>query len=126
MNVTRFGSAAAYFPDNHFLMRCVRLQGHEAGPSDTLWLGVSTIEPGGHTTLDASLVEKHYVVLDGELTILTNDGETVLRKHDSCRLAPGERRALKNASTGVAVVLLAMPYPPGWAPRANFKATTGP
>src|ERR1700760_2490643 len=54
MNVTRFGSAAAYFPDNHFLMRCVRLQGHEAGPSDTLWLGVSTIEPGGHKTLDAS------------------------------------------------------------------------
>ena len=35
------------------------------------------------------------------------------------RLAPGESRALKNASTGVAMVLLAMPYPPraGQAPR---------
>jgi quercetin dioxygenase-like cupin family protein len=119
MNVTRFDCAPGYFPDNHFLMKCVRLQGHEAGPSDMLWLGVSTLEPGGHTASDASPVEKHYVVLEGELTIVTDAGETVLRKHDSCRLAPGESRALKNASTGVAMVLLAMPYPPraGQAPR---------
>jgi quercetin dioxygenase-like cupin family protein len=112
MNVTRFGAAPAYFPANHFEMNCVRLQGHEAGPSDTLWLGVSTIEPGGGTSADASPVEKHYVVLEGEVTVVTDAGETVLRKHDSCRLAPGETRALKNASTAVAVVLLAMPYPP--------------
>jgi len=112
MNVTRFGEAPPYFPDNHFGMQCVRLQGHEAGPSDLLWLGVSTLEPGGHTTLSASPVEKHYVVLEGELTVVTDTGETVLRKHDSCRIGPGESRALKNASTGVAMVLLAMPYPP--------------
>jgi uncharacterized cupin superfamily protein len=111
MNVTRFDEAPAYFPPNHFQMGCVRLQGHEAGPSDTLWLGVSTLEPGGHTTSDASPVEKHYVVLDGELTVVTDEGETVLRKHDSCRLAPGEARALTNASAAIAVVLLAMPYP---------------
>lgn len=111
MNVTRFGAAPAYYPANHFMMQCVRLQGHEAGPSEALWLGVSTLEPGGYTSPDASAVEKHYVVLEGELTVVTDDGETVLGKHDSCRLAPGERRALKNASAAVAVVLLAMPYP---------------
>ncbi|HLW11951.1 MAG TPA: cupin domain-containing protein, partial [Casimicrobiaceae bacterium] len=31
MNVTRFDDAPQYFPSQHFLMRCVRLQGHEAG-----------------------------------------------------------------------------------------------
>jgi quercetin dioxygenase-like cupin family protein len=112
MNLTRFESAPPYFPANHFQMTCVRLQGHEAGPAESLWLGVSTLEPGGHTLLDGSPVEKHYVVLEGELTVQTDDGETVLRKHDSCRLAPGERRALKNNSAHTAMVLLAMPFPP--------------
>ncbi|KAA0998505.1 cupin domain-containing protein [Paraburkholderia panacisoli] len=109
MNVTRFGSAPEYFPDNHFSMRCVRLQGHEAGESDTLWLGVSTIQPGGYTSLSASAVEKHYVVLSGELTVETSAGTEVLRTNDSCRLAPGEARALKNLSSATVTVLLAMP-----------------
>ena len=111
MNVTRFSQAPPYFPANHDLMRCLRLQGHEAGPSDTIWLGVSHILPGGGTSMDASAVEKHYVVLEGEVVILTEEGEAILSKHDSCRLAPGEKRALMNRSNHPATILLAMPYP---------------
>jgi mannose-6-phosphate isomerase-like protein (cupin superfamily) len=110
MNVTRFDNAPAYFPPNHDLMHCLRLQGHEAGPSDTLWLGVSHLLPGGGTKLDASTVEKHYVVLDGEVTVITEDGEATLGRHDSCRLAPGEKRALLNRTNRPATILLAMPY----------------
>ena len=109
MNVTRFGDAPQYFPSQHFLMRCVRLQGHEAGPAESLWLGVSTIEPGGHTSIDASTVEKHYVVLEGEVCVQTNEGEVVLWRFDSCRLAPGEARALHNRTGRAAMLLLAMP-----------------
>ena len=109
MNVTRFDSAPEYFPANHFSMRCVRLQGHEAGESDTLWLGVSTIQPGGYTSFSASAVEKHYVVLSGELTVETATGTAVLRANDSCRLAPGEDRALRNLTSAPVAVLLAMP-----------------
>jgi len=111
MNVTRFDAAPEYFPENHFSMRCVRLQGHEAGEADALWLGVSTIQPGGYTTFSASAVEKHYVVLSGELTVETDGGTVVLHAKDSCRLAPGEGRALKNLSTAPVSVLLAMPFP---------------
>ena len=110
MNLTRFASAPPYFPPNHDGMHCLRLQGHEAGPSDTIWLGVSHILPGGGTTLDASPVEKFYVVLDGCVTVMTEDGEATLEQHDSCRLAPGEKRALKNRTNRPATVLLAMPY----------------
>jgi uncharacterized cupin superfamily protein len=109
MNVTRFRAAPEYFPPEHERMRCLRLQGKEAGPSTHLWLGVSVIEPGGGTSLSASSVEKHYVVLEGELVVRTDDGDVVLQRHDSCRLAPGERRALFNASAETAMVLLAMP-----------------
>lgn len=110
MNVTRFLEAPQYFPANHIHMRCLRLQGHEAGPADDLWLGVSVIEPGGHTSLDGSSVEKHYVVLEGSVTVVTQEGEVVLDRHDSCRLAPGEKRKLENRTGSAALILLAMPF----------------
>lgn len=110
MNVTRFSKAPPYFPDHHFGMQCVRLQGHEAGPSQSLWLGVSTIEPGGHTTLSGSGVEKHYVVLEGTVNVQTDTGEVALERYDSCRLERNERRALHNRSQQPALILLAMPY----------------
>jgi uncharacterized cupin superfamily protein len=110
MNVTRFPQAPEYFPPNHFMMHCLRLQGHEAGPATDLWMGVSIIEPGGHTSSDASPVEKHYVVLEGEVTVVTAEGECVLERHDSCRLAPGEARKLENRTQNTAMILLAMPF----------------
>jgi quercetin dioxygenase-like cupin family protein len=117
MHITRFDAAPEYEAPNHFDMRCLRLQGREAGPSSQLWLGVSIIAPGGRTGLDASPIEKHYVVLSGELTLLaqTGDGpieETRLHALDSCRYAPGEKRQLVNHSTAEARVLLAMPLAP--------------
>ena len=110
MNTTRFAQAPAYFPANHEGMHCLRLQGQEAGPSDVLWLGLSHLLPGGGTTLDGSGVEKFYVVLEGEVTIITEEGEHSLRKFDSARLAPNEKRALKNKTNAPASILLAMPY----------------
>ncbi|WP_412023928.1 cupin domain-containing protein [Burkholderia cepacia] len=110
MNVTRFRDAPEYFPPNHFGMQCVRLQGREAGPAESLWLGVSTIEPGGHTTMDGSGVEKHYVVLEGEVCVSVGGVEVELQQFDSCRLAPDERRSLHNRSERPAKILLAMPF----------------
>ena len=112
MNVVRFADAPPYEAPGHTDMRMVRLQGREAGPSDTLWLGISTIAPGGGTTLDASPIEKMYVVLDGAVTISNGSEEAVLHPRDSCRIAPNEGRALRNDTDRPAVVLLAMPLSP--------------
>ncbi|HSW05141.1 cupin domain-containing protein [Aquabacterium sp.] len=116
MNVTRFAQAPEYVAPNHFDMLCQRLQGREAGPAEQLWLGVSTIAPGGHTGLDGSPMEKHYVVLEGGLVLIGEiDGvrqEAVLGRFDSCRFAPGEKRQLVNRSQQPARVLLAMPLQP--------------
>lgn len=112
MHITRFSDAPAYFPPEHFDMRCLRLQGREAGPSDTLWLGMSQILPGGRTSLDASPIEKIYFLLDGELTIETSEGDATLYANDSCRIAPNEKRALKNNTNRTVTVLLSMPLMP--------------
>ena len=112
MNVVRLDAAPAYEAPGHNLMRMLRLQGREAGASDMLWLGLSHILPGGGTTLDASSIEKMYVVLDGEVTISNGTEEVTLRPWDSCRIAPGEPRALSNRTNRPATILLAMPLAP--------------
>ena len=121
MHVTRIAAAPEYQAPGHVDMTCLRLQGREAGPAEQLWLGMSIVQPGGHTGLDASPMEKHYLVLDGELTLVSelNGVQTraVLGKNDSCRFAPGEKRQLVNHTAAVARVLLAMPFePPRTAP----------
>ncbi len=109
MNVTRFDAAKSYEAPGHHGMHMLRLQGREAGPSEAMWLGVSQFLPGGHVTLEASPFEKMYVVLAGEIVISNGEEETVLKTWDSCRIAPGEPRALINRTNNTATVLLAMP-----------------
>lgn len=110
MNVTRFDAAPPYDAPGHFDMSMVRIQGREAGTTDTVWLGISTIEPGGRTSLSASDVEKIYVVLEGELRIGNGQEEVKLARWDSCRIAPNEARLIHNDTQELARILLVMPY----------------
>lgn len=109
MHVVRLSDAPTYEAPGHSGMELRRLQGREAGLSDTLWIGRSVLEPGGRTDLRASRLEKFYVVLEGRLTVSTATAEDVLAAGDSCRIAPHEARELRNDTEGRVVVLLAMP-----------------
>ncbi len=110
MIVTRIIRAREYRPPEHFGMRCLRLQGFEAGPVESLWMGLSEIAPGGHTTLTASGFEKLYLVVKGQVVIRTSESEATLHPLDSCRIAPGEARALENRSDATAQIVLCMPF----------------
>jgi hypothetical protein len=113
MHVVAHSEAPMYQASGHSLMLMRRLQGLEAGPSDTLWVGVSEIEPGGGATSSASDTERFYVCLEGEIEIAATKGNTttasVLRRLDSCRVEPHEAPKLTNRSKGVAKVLLVIP-----------------
>lgn len=109
MNVTRYTAAPRYGAPEHVDMRCLRLQGREAGPTESLWIGLSHLLPGGHTSLTASPDKKIYVCIPGEVVVRSDTDEVVLRALDSVRLAPGEPRAVENRTNAPATVLLAMP-----------------
>jgi mannose-6-phosphate isomerase-like protein (cupin superfamily) len=114
MHVVPFDQAPLYEAPGHHGMVMRRIQGRDAGPSDTVWMGVSVIDPGGGTTLTAAEVEKFYVVLDGELEVVATSAAAqrtaLLRSHDSCRIAPGEARQLRNPTDRPCTVLLVMPH----------------
>jgi mannose-6-phosphate isomerase-like protein (cupin superfamily) len=95
MEITRFDEARPYIAPKHFDMRSLRLQGFDASASKFAWLGLSHFLPGGGAEMDASPLEKLYVVLSGEITVELGDGA----------------RAVRNNGNAVATMLVAMPHP---------------
>lgn len=112
MEITRLADAMPYEAVNHHDMVALRLQGHEATGAASFWVGLSHFLPGGGAARSATPIEKVYVVVDGELTFVTDDAEHVLGPLDSCRFAPGEARTVENRTNRVASMLVVMPYPP--------------
>jgi quercetin dioxygenase-like cupin family protein len=113
MQVTRLKDARAYEAPKHFDVRALRLQGFDASDAEGFWVGLSIYLPAGRAEQDATPLEKVYVVIDGEITVTTDEGEHTLGRFDSCRLAPGESRAIENRTNLPATMLVVMPYPEG-------------
>lgn len=115
MHLKRFEDAEPYEAPNHFGVTGLRLQGfEEAGPKNQ-WVGLSQFLPGGGAGPDSTPFEKVYVVLEGEMTVMIGGNETVLRKYDSCTIAPNEERKIENKSNHVCTMLVVIPYPPSAA-----------
>ncbi len=113
MEVTRLADAEPYEALKHQACTALRLQGFDASGAESFWVGLSHFLPGGGAEHDATPVEKVYVVLNGEVTVITDDAEATLGPLDSCRLAPGEARSVVNRTNLPASMLVAMPYPEG-------------
>lgn len=111
MQVTRKKDAMPYGAPNHFGVGALRLQGWEASKSENFWVGHSTFEPGGGTTMEATPLEKVYVVLTGEVTVISGGRPVTLGVLDSCHIPAGEERQVMNESGAPATMLVIMPYP---------------
>jgi uncharacterized cupin superfamily protein len=116
MLVKRFADAQKYDAPNHRNVVGLRLQGFEAGGPQNQWVGYSQFLPGGGAGPDATPFEKVYVVLEGEMTVIIDSVETVLKAMDSCTITPGEKREIINRSNHICKMLVIMPYPPGVKP----------
>ena len=108
MQVKRFSEAKTYAAPNHRDFTGLRLFGAEAGGSKSLIVGVSHFLPGGGAGPDTSPPEKVYFVLAGELTVIIDGKETVLKKHDSCFIGPNENREIVNRTNSVCSILVAI------------------
>jgi len=116
MHTKRFNDAKPYEAPNHRGVVGLRLQGFEEGGPKNQWVGLSQFLPGGGAGPDSTPFEKIYVVLDGEMTVIVDGQETVLKALDSCTIPPGEVREIVNRSNNVCKMLVVIPYPPGANP----------
>ena len=56
------------------------------------------------------------VVIEGEMTVIIDGKETVLKKFDSCTIAPNEVRVIENRTNHTCTMMVVIPYPPGVKP----------
>jgi quercetin dioxygenase-like cupin family protein len=112
MQVTRIEEAGTYQAPGHFDVRTLRLQGADASPVDAFTVGLSVFLPAGGCEMSTTPLEKVYVVVEGEVTIVTDEGEAALGPLDSIYLAPNEARAIENRTNRAATMLVVMPPVP--------------
>lgn len=112
MKVTRFNDAKSYDAPNHFGVVGLRLQGFEDDGPTNQWVGYSQFLPGGGAGPDSTPFEKVYVVIEGEMTVITDGTEVTLGKLDSCTIAPNQVRKIENRKNDICKMLVIMPYPP--------------
>lgn len=106
MQVTKYKEAKRYEAANHFDVSALRLQGHEASKTSTFWVGLSHYLPGGRAEKSASDFERVYMVLDGEITVTTEQGTVTLGAYDSVHIAPKEVRTVVNNGNHVCTMLV--------------------
>lgn len=106
MQVTKYNDAKRYEAANHFDVSALRLQGHEASKTSTFWVGLSHYLPGGKAEKSASDFERVYMVLDGDITVTTEQGTVTLGRMDSVHIAPKEVRTVVNNGNHVCTMLV--------------------
>jgi quercetin dioxygenase-like cupin family protein len=111
MRVTRHAYAPGYVARAHHDVAALRLQGHEAGPTDRFWVGLSSYLPGGSADETPAAEETVYVVLDGTLTVTADGREEALGPLDSVHLPKGTLRRVDNRSPHPATLLVIIGTP---------------
>lgn len=105
-HVTRANEAKKYEAKGHFDMRATRL--HDAADVEgAITLGLSHFLPGGGAEMAKSPKELLYYIVEGEMTVSTDDGrEYVLQAGDSIHFSPNQGRASKNNGKDTAKMLV--------------------
>ena len=115
MHIKRFSEAEPYQAPNHNDCTALRLAGFEAIGPENFWVGCSHFLPGGGAGPDASPLEKVYIVLAGELTVIAEGKTETAGPMDTVFVPGGEEREIRNNGNNVVTIMVIMPYPPGAA-----------
>lgn len=112
MDVVKFVDAPLYYPPNHEGVTARRLQGDAASSADIAWVGYSDFPSGVVVPMEAGPIGKIYVVTQGALTVVQEDGvRHQLSQWDSIFIPAGEARAVENDSGAPAAIIVVTPPP---------------
>ena len=110
MEIVRFADAPAYAAANHEAVSARRLQGGKASTANFALVGHSHFPDGAVVPMEAGAFDKIYVVVEGSVTVVQNDGvRHELALLDSIFVPAGEARAMVNDSGAPAAILVVTP-----------------
>jgi mannose-6-phosphate isomerase-like protein (cupin superfamily) len=109
MHVKKLSDVNPYEAAKHHGMTAFRLQGMGVTPTAGMWVGLSMFLPGGGAETGSAPTEKIYVVLEGEITVVTKSGAVTLGPLDSCLIEANEERSVENRSKNIVKMLVISP-----------------
>jgi quercetin dioxygenase-like cupin family protein len=98
MHITRLASGTPFDPPGHRGVGPIRLQGGDTSETRNLTVVLSHYLPGGEAELAAQPTETVYVVVAGELVMISEGTEETLRQYDSVHFTTGTVRQVVNRS----------------------------
>ena len=112
MRITRIADAPSYNPPLHTGVQCRRLQGHEAGPTEKFWVGLSVYPPGSSARMNRPPARKPSTRFStASWCCVRAEKPKPLRKQDSVHFKKGEVRSVKNESSADATLLVSIAIP---------------
>ena len=110
--ITRKEEAVTYTAPGHYDVRTTRLHNPEDVNDGKMVMGLSHFLPGGGTDFGANPLESIYYIVEGEMTLKTDDDvETVLRKGDSYHCGPNTAKSVWNNGTETCQMLVCLVPP---------------
>lgn len=104
--VTKANESRNYEAKGHYDVRTTRLHDAEEVQGQ-ITLGLSHFLPGGGAEMAKAPKELLYYIVEGEMTISTDDGQQhVLHAGDSIHFSPNQGRASKNTGIVTAQMLV--------------------
>ena len=106
----------AYSAAGHYECVPTRLHDVDGGGANDIEggkiiMGITYFVPGGSTDFAANPLESIYYILTGEMTLKTEDGETVLHAGDSFHCVGGIAKSVTNTGTEVCQMLVVLQPP---------------
>jgi mannose-6-phosphate isomerase-like protein (cupin superfamily) len=96
MRITRLEDAVPFDPPGHRGAGPVRLQGGPEAPTEGFTVVLSHYLPGGEAEMTPQVAETVYVVVAGELVMISEGTEETLRSYDSVHFTVGTPRQVVN------------------------------
>lgn len=106
MNIARQSDAVPFDPPGHRDVSPVRLRDN---PDESVSVILSHYQPGGEAELNPQPAETVYVVLAGELVMISEGREETLRPYDSAHFTTGDKRQVINRTDQPATLLVLRP-----------------
>ena len=109
--IVRKSDAYAYEAPGHYNMLPTRLHNPEDVNDGKLVVGLSHFLPGGGCQFGNNPMESVYYIISGEMTLTTDDGETVLHEGDTFHCGPGTNKGIQNNGTETCKMLVCLTNP---------------
>lgn len=110
---TEGSSVYTYTAPGHNNCECTRLHDLTGGGANDaenckMIMGITYFQPGGNTDFGANPLESIYYILKGEMTLKTDDEETVLHAGDSFHCGGGVAKSVTNTGSDVSEMLVCL------------------